>query len=43
MDDKELIAKTQGNDNIKIGDKIEFGFNLEFLHLFDEISTKLIK
>ncbi len=43
MGDNELIAKTQGNDNIKIGDKIEFGLNLDFLHLFDEVSTKLIK
>lgn len=40
---KEVIAKTQGNDNIQIGDEIEFAFNLPFLHLFDEISTKLIK
>ena len=36
-------VELRSNDNIKIGDKIEFGFNLEFLHLFDEISTKLIK
>ncbi len=43
MGNKEVIAKTQGNDNIKIGDEIEFSFNLPFLHLFDEISTKLIK
>ena len=40
---KEIIAKTQGNDDIKIGDEIEFAFNIPFLHLFDEISTKLIK
>lgn len=43
MGKNEMIAKTQGNDNIKIDDELEFGFNLEFLHLFDEISTKLIK
>ena len=43
LGDHELISKIQGNDNIQIGDKLELAFNMDFLHLFDDVSTKLIK
>ncbi len=43
LGNNELIAKIQGNDNIQAGDKLELAFNMDFLHLFDDVSTKLIK
>ena len=43
LGDNELISKIQDADNIAVNDEVELAFNLEHLHLFDSISTKLIK
>ena len=41
--DKDLIAKVPAGNQIQIGDNIALRFNLAKAHLFDTISTLLIK
>ena len=42
LDKFKLISKVSDNDLISVGDKIELGFNLNNLHLFDIDTTNLI-